>query len=127
MIIWVQFFNMFLRQLQLIAAALTCSLSAICSYLYQEPLLKGVAVLGLLWSIYACYKILSFNLNSDLPAEKLINNEESQSTQVDIISQKQPGILPRNQDAPHNINKEPNAAIKKEPIISKNLKQVSKI
>ena len=118
---------MFLRQLQLIAAALTCSLSAIFSYLYQEPLLKGVAVFGLLWSIYACYKIFSFNLNSDLPAEKLINKKEPQSTQVDIISQQQPEILPRNQDAPHNINKEPNATIKKEPIISKNQKQFSKI
>ena len=66
---------MFLRQLHLIVAALTGSLSAICSYLYQVPLFKGVAILGLLWSIYACYKILSFNLNSDLPAEKLINKE----------------------------------------------------
>ena len=118
---------MFLRQLQLIAAALTCSLSAICSFLYQEPLLKGGAVVGLLWSIYACYKILSFNFNSDLPAEKLINKEIPQSTKVDIISQKQPEILPRKQNAPHNINKEPNATVKKEPIISKNLKQVSKI
>jgi hypothetical protein len=118
---------MFLRQLHLIAAALTCSLSAISSYLYQEPYLKGVAVLGLLWSIYGCYKIISFNLNSDIPAEKLINKEEPHSTQVDMIGQKQPEILPRNQYAPHNINKELNAVIKKEPIISKNLKQVSKI
>ena len=118
---------MFLRQLQLIAAALTGSLSAICSYLYQVPLLKGVAILGLLWSIYACYKIFSFNLDGDLPAEKLINKEETEAPQVEIVSQKQPEIFPRNQDTPHNINKEPNAAIKKEPIISKNLKQSSKI
>ena len=117
---------MFLRQLQLIAAALTCSLSTICSYLYQEPLLKGVAVLGLLWSIYACYKILSFNLNSDL-AEKLINKEKTEAPQVEIVSKKQPEIFPRNQDTPHNINREPDAAIKKEPIISKNLKKSSKI
>ena len=118
---------MFLRQLQLIAAALTCSLSAICSYLYQEPLLKGVAVLGLIWSIYACYKILSFNLNNDLPAEKLINKEKTQAPQVEIVSKKQPEIFPRNQDTPHNINREPGAAIKKEPIISKNLKKSSQI
>ena len=118
---------MFLRQLQLIAAALICSLSAIFSYLYQEPLLKGVAVLGLLWSIYACHKILSFNLNNDLPAEKLINKEKTQAPQVEIVSKKQPEIFPRNKDTPHNINREPGAAIKKEPIISKNLKKSSKI
>ena len=118
---------MFLRQLQLIAAALTCSLSAICSYLYQEPFLKGVAVLGLLCSIYACYKILSFNVNNDLPEEKLINKEKTEAPQVEIVSKKQPEILPRNQNTPHNINREPDATIKKEPIISKNLKKSSKI
>ena len=118
---------MFLRQLQLITAALTFSLSAICSYLYKEPLLKGVAVLGLLWSIYACYKILSFNFNNDCPAEKLINKEKTEAPQVEIVSKKQPKIFPRNQDTPHNINIEPDAAIKKEPIISKNLKKSSKI
>ena len=118
---------MFLRQLQLITAALTFSLSAICSYLYNEPLLKGVAVLGLLWSIYACYKILSFNLNSDLPAEKLINKKKAEAPQVEIVSKKQPEIFLRNEDTPHNINREPGAAIKKEPIISKNLKKFSKI
>ena len=127
MIIWFQFFNMFLRQLQLIATALICSLSAICSYLYQEPLLKGVAVLGLIWSIYACYKILSFNLNNDLAAEKLIKKEKTEAPQVEIGSKKQPEIFPRNKDTPHNINREPDAAIKKEPIISKNLKKSSKI
>jgi len=52
---------MFLRQLQLIVSALTCSLSVICAFLYQLPLLKLIAILGLLWSIYACYKIFSFN------------------------------------------------------------------
>ena len=45
----------------------------------------------------------------------------------EIVSPKQPEIFPRNQGSPHNINKEPNAAIKKEPIISKNLKQYPKI
>ena len=118
---------MFLRQLHLILAALTGSLSAICSYLYQVPSFKGVAILGLLWSIYACYKILSFNLNSDLPGENLINKDETEAPQVEIVSKKQPEIFPRNQDTPHNINREPDAAIKKEPIISKNLKKSSKI
>ena len=118
---------MFLRQLQLIVAALTCSLSTICAYLYQVSLLNGVAIIGLLWSIYACYKILSFNLNNDFPAEKLINKEKTEAPQVEIVSKKQPEIFPRNQDTPHNINREPDSAIKKEPIISKNLKNSSKL
>ena len=117
---------MFLRQLQLIAAALTCSLSAICSYLYQEPLLKGVAVLGLLWSIYACYKIFSFDLNSNLTSKVLIDKEEHKAPQLEIGSQNQPEIMSHNQDTPHNINREPNVSIKKEPIISKSPKQSSK-
>ena len=45
----------------------------------------------------------------------------------EIVSPKQPEIFSRNQGSPHNINKEPNVALKKEPIISKNLKQSSKI
>ena len=118
---------MFLRQLQLIAAALTCSLSAIFSYLYQEPLLKGIAALGLIWSIYACYKILSFNVKNDFPEEKLINKEKTEAPQVEIVSKKQPEMFPRNQVVPNNINKKPDFALKKEPMISKNLKKSSKI
>ena len=118
---------MFLRQLHLILAALTGSLSAICSYLYQVPLFKGVAVLGLLWSIYACYKIFTFNLNGSLHSETSIDKEEPMTPDEEIVSPKQPEIFLRNQGSPHNINKEPNEALKKEPIISKNLKQSSKI
>ena len=118
---------MFLRQLHLIVAALTSSLSAICSYLYQVPLLKGAAILGLLWSIYACYKIFSFNFKGGLPSETSIDKKEPMAPHEEIVSPKQPEVFPRNQGSPHNINKEPNMAIKKEPIISKNLKQSSKI
>ena len=118
---------MFLRQLHLILAALTGSLSAICSYLYQMPLFKGVAILGLLWSIYACYKIFSFNVSGGLHSETSIHKEEPMVPDGEIVSPKQPEIFSRNQGSPHNINKEPNAAIKKEPIISKNLKQSPKI
>ena len=114
---------MFLRQLHLILAALTGSLSAICSYLYQVPLFKGVAILGLLWSIYACYKIFSFNFNGGLHSETSIDEEEPIAPHEKIVAPKQPEVFLRNQDPPHNINKEPNVAIKKEPIISKNLKQ----
>ena len=118
---------MFLRQLQLIIAALTGSLSAICSYLYQVPLLKGAAILGLLWSIYACYKIFSFNYNGGIHSETSIDKEEPMAPDEEIVSPKEPEIFLRDQGSPHNINKEPNVAIKKEPIISKNLKQSSKI
>ena len=117
---------MFLKQLQLIIAALTCSLSAICSYLYQIPLLKSFAILGLFWSVYACYKIFSFDLNSNLTSKVLIDKEEPKAPQLEIESQKQPEIMPHNQDVPHNINREPNVSIKKEPIISKSPKQSSK-
>ena len=91
------------------------------------PLFKGVAILGLLWSIYACYKIFSFNFDGGLHSETSIDKEESMAPPEEIVSLKQPEIFPRNQGSPHNINKEPNVAIKKEPIISKNLKQSPKI
>jgi len=113
---------MFLRQLQLIISALTCSLSAICAFLYQLPLLKFIAVLGLLWSIYACYKI--FNFNSKLPS-KTSNKKEDQ--ELEILSQRESEIFLHNQEVPNNINKEPTITLKQEPIISKNLKRSSEI
>lgn len=113
---------MFLRQLQLIISALTCSLSAICAFLYQLPLLKFIAVLALLWSFYACYKILNFN--SKIPS-KTSNKKEDQ--EMEIVSQQEPEIFLHNQEVPNNINKEPTAKLKQEPIISKNLKRSSEI
>ena len=113
---------MFLRQLQLIISALTCSLSAICAFLYQLPLLKFIAVLGLFWSFYACYKILNFN--SKIPS-KTSNKKEDQ--EIEIVSQREPEIFLHNQEVPNNINKEPTAKLKQEPIISKNLKRSSEI
>jgi len=113
---------MFLRQLQLIISALICSLSAICAFLYQLPLLKFSAVLGLLWSFYACYKI--FNFNSKLPS-KTSNKKENQ--ELEILSQRESEIFLHNQEVPNNINKEPTITLKQEPIISKNLKRSSEI
>ena len=114
---------MFLRQLQLIVSALTCSLSAICAFLYQQPILQIIAMLGLLWSIYACHKIFKYDFNSEknskIPKDK-------KDPDVEIISQRRPEILLRNQELPNNINKEPTVTLKKEPIISKNLKRSSK-
>ncbi len=113
---------MFIRQLQLIISALICSLSAICAFLYQLPLLKFIAVLGLLWSFYACYKI--FNFNSKIPS-KTSNKKEDQ--EMEIVSQQEPEISLHKQDAPNNINKEPTVTLKQEPIISKNLNRSSEI
>ena len=113
---------MFLRQLQLIIAALTCSLSVICSYLYQAILLDGFAILGLIWSVFACYKIYSFNSTSHLPAKRSVSGEELTEPQTETLSPKQPEMFQGNQKSPHNINNEPHVAFKKEPKISKNLK-----
>ena len=111
---------MFLRQLQLIVSALTCSLSAICAFLYQLPLLKLIAILGLLWSFYACYKI--FNFYSKKPS-KTSNKKEDPET----VSQRELEICLHNKEAHNNINKEPTVILKQEPIISKNLKRSSEI
>ena len=113
---------MFLRQLQLIVSALTCSLSAICAFLYQLPLAKFIAVLGLLWSFYACYKLLNFNSKI---TSKTSNKKEDQ--EMEIVSQREPEIFLHNQEVPNNINKEPTITLKPEPIISKNLKRSSEI
>ena len=113
---------MFLRQLQLIVSALTCSFSVICAFLYQLPLLKLIAILGLLWSIYACYKIFSFN------SKKMSKSlDEKEDLEIEKVSQRKPEIFLHNQEAPNNINKEPTVLLKQEPVISKNLKSSSKI
>ena len=77
--------------------------------------------------IYACYKIFSFNFNGVSHSKTSIDKEEPIAPDEEILSPKEPEIFLRDQGSPHNINKEPNVAIKKEPIISKNLKQSSKI
>ena len=91
---------MFLRQLQLIVSALTCSLSAICAFLYQLPLLKLIAVLGLLWSFYACYKILNYNSKK---TSKTQNKKED--PEIEIVGKQKSEIFLQNQEVPNNINK----------------------
>tara|TARA_B100000683_G_C12270104_1_gene465378 strand:+ start:371 stop:700 length:330 start_codon:yes stop_codon:yes gene_type:complete len=109
---------MFLRQLQLIVSALIGSISAVCAFLYQLPLLNLIAILGLLWSIYACYKIFSFG------SKKLSKpSNEQENPEIEKVSQRKPKIFLHNQDAANNINKKPTVATKQEPIISKNLKR----
>ena len=114
-------FSMFLRQLQLIVSALTFSLSAICAFLYQLTLLKFGAMLGLLWSIYACYKILNFN------SEKLSKtSNKKEKPEIEVVSQREPEVFLHNQEVPNNINKKPTVILKQEPLISKTLKSSSK-
>tara|TARA_B100001057_G_scaffold46024_1_gene41067 strand:- start:3136 stop:3450 length:315 start_codon:yes stop_codon:yes gene_type:complete len=102
-------------------SALTFSLSAICAFLYQLPLLKLGAVLGLLWSIYACYKILNFS------SEKLSKtSNEKEKSEIEVVSQLEPEVFLHNQEKPNNINKKPTVLLKQEPLISKTLKGSSK-
>tara|TARA_Y100000589_G_C27117285_1_gene614814 strand:+ start:658 stop:1005 length:348 start_codon:yes stop_codon:yes gene_type:complete len=115
---------MFLRQLELIVSALTCALSAICAFLYQLPLLKIIAILGLLWSIYVCYKIYNFDFNREKNSEA---SKDKEDPEIELVSQRPPEITLHNRELPNNINKEPSVILKKEPIISKNQKHSSKI
>ena len=111
---------MFLLQLQLIVSALICSLSAICAFLYQFPVLKLISILGLLWSFYASYKLFNFNSKR---SSKISNNKED----PEIVSKAEPEIFLDKQEAPNNINEEPTLKLKKEPKISKDQKWTSKI
>jgi len=77
-------------------------------------------MLGLLWSFYACYKLLNFN--SKRPS-KISNNKED----PEIVSKAEPEIFLRKQEVHNNINEEPSVKLKKEPKISKNQKWKSKI
>jgi len=102
-------------------SALTFSLSAICAFLYQLTLLKFGAMLGLLWSIYACYKILNFN------SEKLSKtSNKKEKPEIEVVSQREPEVFLHNQEVPNNINKKPTVILKQEPLISKTLKSSSK-
>ena len=80
-------------------------------------------MLGLLWSIYACYKIFKYDFNSEKNSK---TSKDKKDPEVEIVSQRQPEIFLKNQELPNNINKEPTVILKKEPIISKNLKRSSK-
>ncbi len=109
---------MFLRQLQLIISALTCSLSAISAFLYQLPVLKTIAVLALFWSFYACYKL--FNYNSKILSK---TSNEQEDPEIAKVTGGKAEIFLHNQEVPNNINKKPTVVIKQEPLISKNLKR----
>jgi hypothetical protein len=116
---------MLLKQLHLIVSALTCSISAICAYLFQLPLFKIIAILGLLWSVYACYKIFSYDYDKETPSNALGEKEELKSLKVDPASQTEANALLSNRITQKNISKETIVGLKKEPTISKTVKRQS--
>ena len=84
---------MLLKQLHLIVSALTCSISAICAYLFQLPLFKIIAILGLLWSVYACYTIFRYDYDKEAPSNALEEKEELTSLKVNPTSQSEANAL----------------------------------
>jgi hypothetical protein len=112
---------MLLKQLHLIVSALTCSISAICAYLFQLPLFKIIAILGLLWSVYACYKIFIYDYNKEAPSNALEKKEELKEP----ASQSEANALLSNRVTQKNIRKETIVGLKKEPTISKTVKRQS--
>jgi len=116
---------MLLKQLHLIVSALTCSISAICAYLFQLPIFKMVALLGFLWSIYACYKIFRFDYNEEAVSKTLEEKEELKSLEVKPVSQSEAKALLSNRIPQTNLSKETIVGLKKEPLISKTVKRQS--
>ena len=116
---------MLLKQLHLIVSALTCSISAICAYLFQLPIFKMVALLALLWSIYACYKIFRFDYNKKAVSKALEDKEELKSLKVETANQSEAEALLSNRIPQTNLSNETIVRLKKEPIISKTVKKQS--
>ena len=116
---------MLLKQLHLIVSALTCSVSAICAYLFQIPIFKIVAILGLLWSVYACYKIFRFDYNKKAVSKALEEKEELKSLKVETVSQSEAEVLLSSRIPQTILSKEKIAGLKKEPKISKTVKRQS--
>jgi hypothetical protein len=84
-----------------------------------------VALLGLLWSIYACYKIFRFDYNKEAVSKALEEEEELKSLKVEPVSQSEAKALLSNQIPQTNLSKETIVGLKKEPIISKTVKKQS--
>ena len=84
-----------------------------------------VALLALLWSIYACYKIFRFDYNKEAVSKALEEEEELKSLKVEPVSQSEAKALLSNQIPQLNLSKETIVGLKKEPIISKTLKRQS--
>ena len=84
-----------------------------------------VALLGLLWSIYACYKIFKFDYNKEAVSKALEEKEGLESPKVETESQSQAKALLSNRIPQTNLSKETIVGLKKEPIFSKTVKKQS--
>ena len=84
-----------------------------------------VALLGLLWSIYACYKIFKFDYNKEAVSKALEEKEGHESPKVETESQSEAKALLSNRIPQTNLSKETIVGLKKEPIISKTVKKQS--
>ena len=84
-----------------------------------------VALLALLWSIYACYKIFRFDYNEEAVSKTLEEKEELKSLEVKPVSQSEAKALLSNRIPQTNLSKETIVGLKKEPLISKTVKRQS--
>ena len=84
-----------------------------------------VALLGLLWSIYACYKIFRFDYNKEAVSTALEEKGGLKSPNVETESQSEAKALLSNRIPQTNLSKETIVGLKKEPIISKTVKKQS--
>ena len=84
-----------------------------------------VALLGLLWSIYACYKIFRFDYNKEAVSKTLEEKEGLESPKVETVGQSEAKALLSNRIPQTNLSKETIVGLKKEPIISKTVKKQS--
>ena len=84
-----------------------------------------VALLALLWSIYAWYKIFRFDYKKKAVSKALDDKEELKSLNAETVSQSEAEALLSNPIPQTILNEEKIAGLKKEPTISKPVKRQS--
>ena len=84
-----------------------------------------VALLALLWSIYACYKIFRFDYNKEAVSKVLEKKEELKSLNAETVSQSEAEALLSNRIPQAILSKRKITGLKKEPTISKTVKRQS--
>ena len=78
-----------------------------------------LALLGLIWSIYACYKIFRFDYNKKAVSKALEEKEKLKSLKVETVSQSEAEAILSNRIPQTILSREKIAGLKKEPTISK--------
>ena len=84
-----------------------------------------VALLWLLLSIYACYKIFRVDYNKKAVSKALEEKEEPKRLKVETVSQSEAEALLSNRIPQTIPSKEKITGLKKEPTISKTVKRQS--